>query len=239
MILDKANSLDNAEYPIQLSDGSYNGIYIILKWLFGTHLNHDRPVVDLGCYTARHLQWLLPICAPLHKKIECLDSFSLINETNKKALCKEIEDKWSHKLVTWTWDDASNSKYMSEADFILIGTDHSFPIEEHMFKTKHACVWSGSMGMDYIWPRIANYLHTKKLHLLVQGPNLITITNDVSIVKSFRDNIKYFNKKLESYDQHLEDQMDVIRLRQSKSNTSMAHKLRILNNFDTKQSNQE
>ena len=239
MILDKANSLDDAEYPIKLANGSYNGIYIILKWLFGTHLNDNRPVVDLGCYTARHLQWLLPICAPLHKKIECLDSFSLINETNKKALCKEIEDKWSHKLVTWTWDDASNSKYMSEADFILIGTDHSFPIEEHMFKTKHACVWSGSMGMDYIWPRIANYLHTKKLHLLVQGPNLITITNDVSIVKSFRDNIKYFNKKLESYDQHLEDQMDVIRLRQSKSNTSMAHKLRILNNFDTKQSNQE
>lgn len=227
-LLSKVNAFDRSEFSYKLLQGTLNGAVPILRWLFDTVLDSSREALNLGCYTGRDLNYLLPLCKRINKPIECVDSFEPLNPEIREKLCQEIEQHWSDPLITWTWRDASEAESIRSADYVYFSTDHRFPIEHYMLTCDHPCIWASS-SVDWLWPRIGQALHTKQLHLLIRAPTWISITNDESIRQQVLDNFNTINELLAPHSQYLEECGPLIKCRQDDQRSGMKYQWKYIN----------
>lgn len=231
MLLDKINSFDARENQLTLFRSQIPSPYVILiDYFFSSLLDKERPMVNLGAYTGRDLDWFLPICKRNKKTIECVESFAAIKDDNKKAqLIDEIENKYSSPLLTWTWDDASLSQSLRSADYVFFSTDHRFPIEEHILSTNHPCIWSFTSS-NWLWPRIGNALHNKQLHLLVEC-GMVFFTNSEEHVERFRDSVPQLSEHMKKWNYYFEWGGELWRLRNSTLKDGMTQQWNFINSL--------
>jgi len=183
MILDKVNSLDQAEIPL-LWNRAPNGTLKVIKHIIHKLLDHERPALNLGAYTCRDLDYLKPICRSIKKPIECVESWSPVDRTEtKQQLIDEIESKYGHEGITYTWEDAHQAKTIDTADYVLFSTSWDYPIENTMLTKRHPTVWINT-GAPYLWPRIGQALYRGDLHLVFRC-ECIAITNCLKLKTAF------------------------------------------------------
>lgn len=202
MILDKLEKTNYREVNLYFKDTSQpNGLFLIFKELL-SHLDNSRSALDLGCYTGLDLDYLLPICSPLNKNIEMVESFASLDEKHRDILTKEIEQKYSHPLIKWTWKDASLSDNLLTADFTHISTGIDFPIEQYIKQVKHRATWYVKES-PWMYEKFSELFYTKQIYVLFYSQDIIIISNDPSL-RDLLDKAKdKLNNKLNTIKQHL------------------------------------
>lgn len=185
-MLKSINEFDMREVPLTLPHSATpNATILLLDYIVTHFLDHSRPAVNLGAYTCRDLDYLLPICRKVSKKIECVESFVPITKADTRLqLQAEIEQAYPSNLIKWTWADASESEYLSSADYVFFSVSTDYPIEQHMYSTNHDCVWA-CCNTSYLWPRIAKALYYEQLFVLLYSQNLHFFTNSPTIVEQW------------------------------------------------------
>ena len=207
-MLDKINNFDHPEVDMRSPSGSI----VILNYFLSNLLDNERPVVNLGSYTARDLDYLLPICTRLNKTIECVESFTEVADNIRSKLISEIEAKYRSSLITWTWDDARNSKDIRSADYVFISTDYRFPIEQYILSTNHPCIWSTTTP-SWIWVRLGQALFNQQLHLIVLCNGLFFFTNSLELKQQFEKSIPSIDQKLKKYNAYIDYIGELYKLR--------------------------
>lgn len=213
-LLDKANELTNRENPLTAHNPKVpNPTLIILDHIITNLLDAKRAALALGCFTARDLDYLLPICKKVNKQIECVDSFEPLQEPIRTNLIKEIEKKYNSPLVEWTWDDGSTSKYLRSADYIYCSLDHRFPMDELMLSADYPCVWAKN-NPSWLWPLIGQALYQQKLFTLIWCTNGLTLfTNSRQLKDDFLDTIPTINSKLKKINFYVDNSGFTCKLR--------------------------
>lgn len=215
-MLEKINNFDHPEVNIRSSAEAI----VILNYFLSKLLDNERPAVNLGSYTARDLDYLLPICTRLNKTIECVESFTEVADNIRSKLITEIEAKYKSSLITWTWDDAHNSKHIRSADYVFISTDYRFPIEQYILSTNHPCIWSTTTP-SWMWVRIGQALFNEQLHLIVLCGDLFFFTNSLELKQQFEKSIPLINQKLKKYNAYLDYSGEIYKLRDNSPGSGM------------------
>jgi len=207
-LLSNLNSAFTADMPLTVNKKP-NGAIILNQWIIKNQLDSERPALNLGCYTGRDLDWLLPICRPQNKEIECVDSWWWVLEEEKKLqVCREVETLYSDPLVQWSWCDFSEAKNLRSADFIWMCPSYWYPIEHLFRETNHACVW-GFSNMPWLFERMCEFFAYKRLHLLYFSATVSAVTNDDLIYEQWMDSIDTISPLLEKHGQRLDRYGDV------------------------------
>jgi len=234
-LISKINSFDHCEFPTHVQGTKQNGVITVLSWLFRNMLDSEREVLNLGCYTARDLSYLLPLCRSVNKPIECVDNFAPLNPIVREQLQGEIEAQWADTLVSFTWKDAMEAESLRSADYVYWSTPYNFPIHELMLSTNHPFVWATSSA-PYLWPHIGQALANGQLHLLLTGVGHMSITNDSTIKDSIRANISQINQLLDKHNQYLEETGTVFAVRNNNQTSGMKWQWKYINALGNKHS---
>lgn len=208
-LLDRVNAFDQPEFQMRLN-GTLNGAVKVLSWLIKTQLDATRSALNLGCYTARDLRYLLPICETIQKPIECVDSWAPVDTQIKQQLCREIEAQWTSPLITWTWRDAHEATTLQSADYTYFSTDRTFPIENYM-RLNHPAVWASS-GTPWLWPRLASLIQSQQIYCLFNAPSITLWSNDLAHREALVQAVPQLNVEIESLQQRLEDRETLVQL---------------------------
>jgi hypothetical protein len=232
LLLDRINQLDQREVRSHIHNSrAMNGTIIILRWILTHLLDPERPAVNLGCYTCRDLDYLLPICRSVKKPIECVDSWSPVKPSIREQLCAEIESRYADPLVTFTWKDAHESEMLRSADYIYFSTDWRFPIEQYIAQCNHPSVWA-SNECTYLWPRLGQQFYNEQCHLLWRGDNnWVAFTNDLILQQQFFEAINLLNAQLKPNHQWLEINGPLAVCRYDHPINGMKHQWDLINSF--------
>ena len=228
-MLKQINEFDSSENPLTLYHSTIpNASITILDYIITNFLDNERPVVNLGAYTGRDLNYLLPICKKNNKEIECVESFlPITSQIKKQQLIDEIEAAYTSSLLKWTWKDASESEYLRSADYVYFSTDYSFPIEKYILATNHPCVWATS-NPTWIWPRLGQAFHNEQIFTLLC--HQITIfTNSLEIKEKFYEAIPLLNKRIQKWKYSLEFAGEMYKLRNSHHKDGMTQQWNFIN----------
>jgi len=231
ILLKQINEFDSRETPLTLFHSAIpNASITILDYIITNFLDNDRPVVNLGAYTGRDLDYLLPICKKNNKEIECVESFEpLTNEDKKQKLIHEIEYAYSSSLLKWTWKDASESEYLRSADYIYFSTDYRFPIEKYILATNHPCVWACS-NPTWIWPRLGQAFYNEQIYTLLSH-SITLFTNSLEIKENFYNSIPLLNKKIQKWKYYLEFAGEMYKLRNINLKDGMTEQWKFINSL--------
>jgi hypothetical protein len=213
------NKINNFDYP-EVNIKNNPGKLVILNFILSKLLDHERPAVNLGSYTARDLDYLLPLCNIISKSIECVESFTEVADDIRGKLISEIESNYTSPLITWTWDDAHNSKYLRSADYVFISTDYRFPVEDYILSTNHPCVWSTTTP-SWIWVRLGQALYNQQLHLIIDCNGLFFFTNSLELKQQFEQNIPYLDQMLKKHNAYIDYSGELYKLRNNKPGSGM------------------
>ena len=215
-MLNKINNFDRPEVDVK----SPSGKLVILNYILSKLLDHKRPAVNLGSYTARDLDYLLPLCTRLNKPIECVESFTEVVEDIRLKLISEIESNYTSPLITWTWDDAHNSKYLRGADYVFISTDYRFPVEDYILSTNHPCVWATTTP-SWLWVRLGQALYNQQLHLIIDCGGLFFFTNSPELKQQFEQSIPSLDQTLKKHNAYIAFSGELYKLRNNKPGSGM------------------
>lgn len=190
-----------------LVDGRPNGSLLVIDHCIKKYLDVDRSVLNVGAFTGRDLEWLLPICQKHTKPIECVENWALIESQNlKEKISKEVESLHNHPSITWTWDDVTNAKTLSSSDFFWITTTwNQFDLQSHMRSLNHPSIWMLNPGtISWGLKFLSDLLHFENIHYMFSSHDCFLFTNDSSIHTSFLSDYEHLNTVLKKHNQYLE-----------------------------------
>lgn len=205
-MIDEFNQNINRDIPM-LVDGRPNGALLVVDWCIKNYLDNERSILNVGAFTGRDLDWMLPICSKYSKPIECVEDWNMLSsQALRRQIIKEIESTRKHHLVTWTWDDATEAKTISSADFFWITTTwNQFDLQNHMRSINHPSIWMLNPGT--IWwgiKLLSSLLYQEKIHHMFSSPDLFLFTNVPSIHEQFIDDFDKLNPLIKRHNQYLE-----------------------------------
>ena len=230
-LLEYVDYKTSANNPI-LHNGIPSSHCFITEAFITDYLDQSRPVVNLGSFTGRDLDYILPYCKKVFKRIECLDSFTGIkNDEIKTELQNDIEAKYSSDLIRWTWADASESKYLESADYIHLATYYDFPSHDYILKTNYPCIWA-SRNLYYLWPKLGKAFADKKLYFIVHCGSLMYFTNSKEFVDKFRDEtLPNLTETFEKYSYFYEWSGEYWTIMNLDAKEGMKYRWQIINNY--------
>ena len=214
MLNDFENNL-NRDVSIKI-DGSPNGSLLIADWCGKHYLDNKRHLLNLGSFTGRDLEWMLPICKKYSKQIECIENWHFISSTSvRNKIIEEIIHSRSDELVTWTWKDAEEAESLWSADFFCIFTTwNQFDLHNHIKSVNHPSIWmlnSGSLswGLNIL----SSLITQEKLFYMYSSPEIYLFSNDISVRDKFLYDFEKLLPSLKKYNQYLELCGDHVRWR--------------------------
>jgi len=188
--------------------GKPNGALLLIDWCIKNYLDNERSLINVGAFTGRDLDWMLPICSKYAKPIECVEHWQtpFLKEPIRNQMIKEVEKTRGHPLVTWTWDDAINAKTISSADFFFMGTLwNEFDLQNHMRSINHSSIWM--LDKATIWwgiKLLSSLIHQEKIFHMLSSPNIFLFTNDPFIHEQFINDFEKLKTLVEKYDQFIQ-----------------------------------
>ena len=112
MLNDFENNL-NRDVSIKI-DGRPNGSLLVVDWCIKHYLDNERHLLNLGAFTGRDLEWMIPICKKYSKQIECIENWHFISSIPlRNKIIQEIGLPLSERVFP-EWQKWLNKKIKSK-----------------------------------------------------------------------------------------------------------------------------
>lgn len=180
-----------------LVDGERNLTCVVLEWIIQQYLDSTRTALNIGAFTGRDLDWMLPICEPISKPIECVENwYKTPSRSLTQRLEQEIEKLYSHPLVTWTWTDAIEAESWRSSDFFFSTPNiNSLDIFQPMRDLNHSAVWM-LPAIHYALAPISRLIASGRIWHLASLNDCHLFTNDETIYNRWIEDCTLLNKQV-------------------------------------------